>query len=103
MHCKLQKFRKVPQGIASKMNTKMLTKIAYKGILPPEIINKPKTGWTVPIGYWLTQKLDPKITKFYQSRQRLSWPEDSFPIVVDLKYFQLKILLMSEQKIDAFY
>ena len=46
----------------------MLTKIAYKGILPPEIINKPKTGWTVPIGYWLTQKLDPKITKFYQSR-----------------------------------
>ena len=46
----------------------MLTKIAYKGILPPEIINKPKTGWTVPIGYWLTKKLDPKITKFYQSR-----------------------------------
>ena len=51
-----------------KSNTKMLTKTAYKGILPAQVLNKPKTGWTVPIGYWLTKNMDSKITKFYQKR-----------------------------------
>ena len=41
---------------------------AYKGILPAQVLNKPKTGWTVPIGYWLTKNMDSKITKFYQKR-----------------------------------
>ena len=36
-----------------KNQTKLLTKQAYKGYLPDAIINKEKTGWTVPIGYSL--------------------------------------------------
>lgn len=37
----------------NKSDTKMPTKLAYKGILPDYIINKQKTGWTVPLMYWL--------------------------------------------------
>jgi len=36
----------------NKSDTKLLTKIAYKGKLPATIINKMKTGWTVPLQHW---------------------------------------------------
>ena len=36
----------------TKSNTKLLSKIAYRGILPDKIINKMKTGWTVPLQHW---------------------------------------------------
>jgi asparagine synthase (glutamine-hydrolysing) len=36
----------------TKNDTKLLTKIAYKGLLPDMIINKMKTGWTVPLQHW---------------------------------------------------
>ena len=39
----------------NKSDTKLPTKLAYKGILPDYIINKQKTGWTVPLMYWLGQ------------------------------------------------
>ena len=29
------------------------------------IINKEKTGWTVPIGYWLTQQKIPELRELY--------------------------------------
>ena len=51
-----------------KGDTKLLTKIAYKNKLPDIIINKMKTGWTVPIGYWLTMNISKEINKFYESR-----------------------------------
>ena len=35
-----------------KGDTKLLTKIAYKNKLPAIIINKMKTGWTVPLQHW---------------------------------------------------
>ena len=35
-----------------KSDTKLLTKITYKGKLPATIINKMKTGWTVPLQHW---------------------------------------------------
>ena len=35
-----------------KSDTKLLTKIAYKNILPDLIINKMKTGWTTPLQHW---------------------------------------------------
>ena len=35
-----------------KHETKLLTKIAYKAILPRKIIRKMKTGWTVPLQQW---------------------------------------------------
>ena len=35
-----------------KGDTKLLTKIAYKDLLPNVIINKMKTGWTVPLQHW---------------------------------------------------
>jgi asparagine synthase (glutamine-hydrolysing) len=35
-----------------KRDTKLLTKIAYKNKLPDIIINKMKTGWTVPLQHW---------------------------------------------------
>lgn len=37
----------------NKSDTKLLTKIAYKDLLPDMIINKPKTGWTCPMLYWI--------------------------------------------------
>jgi len=48
-------------------DTKLLTKKAYKNILPDDIINKGKTGWTVPVGYWLVNKLDKNLNEFYKS------------------------------------
>jgi len=36
----------------AKSDTKLLTKIAYKGLLPDLIVNKMKTGWTVPLQHW---------------------------------------------------
>lgn len=37
----------------AKSQTKLPTKLAYQGHLPDYIINKVKTGWTVPLMYWL--------------------------------------------------
>ena len=45
--------------------TKIMVRNAYKGRLPIEVIEKPKTGWTVPVGYWLTKKMNSKLEKFY--------------------------------------
>jgi asparagine synthase (glutamine-hydrolysing) len=35
---------------------KVLSKTAYKDILPKEMIEKIKTGWSAPIGYWLSNE-----------------------------------------------
>ena len=51
-----------------KNDTKLLTKKAYKGFLPGHILNKMKTGWTVPIGYWLTMDMSKEIKDFYESQ-----------------------------------
>jgi len=51
-----------------KTQTKQLTKKAYKGFLPGHILNKMKTGWTVPIGYWLTMNISKEIKNFYESQ-----------------------------------
>ena len=48
-----------------KNDTKILTKIAYRGLLPDAIINKGKTGWTVPIGHWLTTNVNENLKNFY--------------------------------------
>ena len=52
----------------NKSDNKLLTKIAYKGILPDAIITKQKTGWTVPIGQWLATGAEKNLKKFYQDR-----------------------------------
>ena len=49
----------------NKHETKLLTKIAYKGLLPDAIITKQKTGWTVPIGQWLAMGTDENLKNFY--------------------------------------
>ena len=36
----------------TKSDTKLLSKIAYRGLLPDIIVNKMKTGWTVPLQHW---------------------------------------------------
>ena len=41
-----------------KSDTKLLSKIAYKGHMPDYIINKMKTGWTVPLIYWMGTNKD---------------------------------------------
>ena len=46
-------------------DTKLLTKIAYKKLLPEQIRNKSKTGWTVPVGLWLKEKADQELEDFY--------------------------------------
>ena len=58
-----QRFMKYCLGITSKHkigaqkgDTKLPTKIAYKNYLPDYIINKQKTGWTVPLVYWLNDQ-----------------------------------------------
>ena len=48
-------------------HTKLLIKKAYRNILPDEVIGKSKTGWTVPVGYWLTDKHDVELAAFYKS------------------------------------
>ena len=48
-----------------KGGTKSLVKEAYKKFLPEYIINKEKTGWTVPIGFWLMDNVDGNLTKKY--------------------------------------
>ena len=45
--------------------TKSLVKEAYQKFLPEYIINKPKTGWTVPIGYWIMDDVDEKLSEVY--------------------------------------
>jgi asparagine synthase (glutamine-hydrolysing) len=37
-----------------KSETKLPTKLAYKGHMPDYIINKMKTGWSVPLIYWIS-------------------------------------------------
>jgi asparagine synthase (glutamine-hydrolysing) len=49
----------------NKANTKMPTKKAYLKYLPEFIIKKEKTGWTVPLGYWLTKGQSTRLTEFY--------------------------------------
>ena len=50
---------------------KKLPKIAYKGFLPDYIIDKKKTGWSIPTGEWLSSKefrgefLEPTLKKGY--------------------------------------
>ena len=51
-----------------KSNTKTFIKKAYQGKLPNEIINKIKTGWTVPVGHWLTTSTSAKLNNFYKGR-----------------------------------
>ena len=48
-------------------HTKLLIKKAYRNILPDEVIGKSKTGWTVPVGYWLADKHDVELEAFYKS------------------------------------
>jgi len=48
--------------------TKVMIRDAYEGILPSAITTKAKTGWTVPVGLWLTNKLDSTLEKFYTDR-----------------------------------
>ena len=57
--------------------TKRMIRKAYNGRLPHEIINKSKTGWTVPVGLWLTKKMDKDLEKFYTD----SMGEDPLQIV----------------------
>lgn len=55
--------------------TKIISRTAYTGILPKEIVNKTKTGWTVPVGFWLTEKMDRDLELFYcksLGRERLN-------------------------------
>lgn len=48
-----------------KSDTKILFRRAYRGHLPDAIINKGKTGWTVPVGHWLTANMSQSLRKFY--------------------------------------
>ena len=48
-----------------KSQTKLPTKLAYKGVMPDYIINKMKTGWTVPLMYWLNNNKE--LQSFMQS------------------------------------
>ena len=52
----------------SKNDTKILIKQAYKGKLPMQILLKQKTGWTVPVGHWLTTNVSSTLNDFYKAR-----------------------------------
>ena len=36
--------------------------------MPKEILTKVKTGWTVPVGHWLTKSTSSKLNNFYKER-----------------------------------
>ena len=44
---------------------KSLIKITYSKELPEYLLYKQKTGWTVPIGYWLKDEVDEKLNEVY--------------------------------------
>jgi len=44
---------------------KALVKKTYKQDLPAYLLYKAKTGWTVPIGYWLIDEVDEKLNDVY--------------------------------------
>ena len=48
-----------------KNSTKDMVKKAYEKFLPGYIVNKEKTGWTVPIGYWLMDNVSDHLTSVY--------------------------------------
>ena len=53
-----------------KNDTKTFIKKAYLNKLPNEIIEKKKTGWTVPVGHWLNSGSHTKLKKFYNERTK---------------------------------
>ncbi len=55
-----------------KNDTKSFIKKAYRKKLPIEIIYKKKTGWTVPVGHWLTSNTSPKLSQFYNERTKIN-------------------------------
>ena len=44
---------------------KSLIKKSYSKELPEYLLHKQKTGWTVPIGYWLIDEVDDKLNEVY--------------------------------------
>ena len=46
-------------------NMKALVKKTYEEDLPAYLLYKEKTGWTVPIGYWLMDEVDEKLNDVY--------------------------------------
>ena len=42
---------------------KSLIKKSYSEELPEYLLYKQKTGWTVPIGYWLIDEVDDKLNE----------------------------------------
>jgi hypothetical protein len=44
---------------------KSLIKKSYSKELPEYLLYKQKTGWTVPIGYWLIDEVDDKLNEVY--------------------------------------
>ena len=46
-------------------NMKALVKKTYEKDLPAYLLYKEKTGWTVPIGYWLMDEVDEKLNDVY--------------------------------------
>ena len=54
---------------------KVLSKTAYNGLLPKEMIEKVKTGWAAPVGYWLSN--DKSVQNlFKQSVKNFSIPRN---------------------------
>lgn len=58
----------------NKSDTKLLTKIAYKGLLPDTIINKRKTGWTCPMLYWINsiKVIKPFYDRCFKSNENIT-------------------------------
>ena len=49
-----------------KTQTKLPTKISYKGRLHDCIIQKSKTGWTTPVAYWMLNNRELTLNKLYE-------------------------------------
>tara|TARA_E500000318_G_scaffold8479_3_gene7752 strand:+ start:142 stop:1866 length:1725 start_codon:yes stop_codon:yes gene_type:complete len=51
------------------------TKIAYKNILPKEMLNKVKSGWSGPIGQWLSNNTE--VLKLFNKNVNLNVPAEA--------------------------
>jgi asparagine synthase (glutamine-hydrolysing) len=40
-----------------RLKSKFLLKKAMEGVVPPEIVNRPKKGFNAPVGYWINGSL----------------------------------------------
>lgn len=54
--------------------TKLPARMAYENLLPPYITQKGKTGWTLPLGNWISEEQFPELNGFFSKHLGMALP-----------------------------